>query len=257
VNPAVDRAVARPLVYNMGQRVHPFNFGDPVLPMPYSDEGAAIEVSASLVDATQISFSGYVVNGLKGGQGGVDFFASRDHLDNNRNPAVGGRLAIGGQYLRLGGSVMGGRFNTEDGTGPLNESMEYIIFGADVTVRWEDIFRAQLEYVQRNSDRLGNVPETRLFEETVAGGFGQAELLVSRRHAMSLFFRYDTQVHQSLLPPLGSPLPTGDFRLDRLTYGVNWSLPGGSLLMVNLEQWNLPLQLDNVNVFGVRWAGTF
>ncbi len=39
-NPGVYRTVSRPLIFNMGQRVLDGVIGDPVLPMPYADEGS-------------------------------------------------------------------------------------------------------------------------------------------------------------------------------------------------------------------------
>ena len=33
--------------------------------------------------------------------------------------------------------------------------------------------------------------------------------------------------------------------------------PGGSNLMLNHEHWLMPHQLDNVDVFGVRWVGAY
>jgi hypothetical protein len=38
---------------------------------------------------------------------------------------------------------------------------------------------------------------------------------------------------------------------------LNWTLPGGSLLMVNHEHWFLPGNFRDIDVLGVRWAAAF
>lgn len=257
VNPSVYRTVTKPLIYNMGQQVRRFDLGDPVLPMPYADEGAVAELSAPLFEGTTATFDAYLVNGLRGAGFGVDFFGSREYVDNNRSPALGGRLAIGSKHLRLGTSVTGGRFNVDEGTGTLREGMDYLIYGADAVFRWQDILRLQFEYAQRDADRLGNIPAPTMFREHISGCYAEAEMLVSRCWQLSLLARYDAQSRCSPLPPPGSSLTTGDFSTERFTYGLNWTLPGGSLLMVNHEHWFLPGNFSDIDVLGVRWAAAF
>jgi mono/diheme cytochrome c family protein len=257
VNPGVDRAVSPPLIYNMGQRVYPNNIGDPVLPMPYSDEGASMNLTLPLSKTTSVTLNSYALNGLEGNNSGIDFYQSRDYVDNNRWPAVGGRLTLNGQYMRFAASVMGGRFNGDNGAGPQNEGLNYLIFGGDAQFRWKDVFRLQFEFAQRQSDRYGGTPTPTVFSERVWGYYLEGELLIWRKRHISLFARYDWQMHDSPLPVLGSQIATGDFIVDRITYGVNWTLPGGSLLMINDEIWNFPQGIGAANVLGVRWAATF
>jgi mono/diheme cytochrome c family protein len=257
VNPGVDRAVSQPLIYNMGERIYPNSIGDPVLPMPDADEGASLNISFPIHKSINVTFNSYIVNGLEGNNTGIDFYESRDYVDNNRWPAAGGRITVGGSMLRLGTSVMGGRFNGDLGAGPDNAGLNYLLFGADLTFHWKDIFRLQFEYAQRNSDRYGGTPQPTVFSERVEGYYLESELQISRKHHISLFGRYDWQLHGSRLPVPGSQITSSDFIVDRLTYGVNWTLPGGSLLMANHEIWNLPQGLGTANVFGVRWAATF
>jgi cytochrome c553 len=259
VNPGVDRAVSRPLIYNMGQRVDPFSIGDPVLPMPYCDEGASLNLSAPLGCNWNTTFNAYAVNGLEGNNAGIDFYESRDYVDNNRWPAVGGRATIGGEHLRLGCSVMGGRFNPDTGAGPQQDGLGYLIFGADAAYHWKDVFRMQFEFAQRNTDHFGTLPnnsQAALFTEHVSGYYLEAELLVWRKKHVSLFARYDSQFRDYPLPA-ASLAAAGGFGVNRFTYGVNWTLPGGSLLMINHEYWDLPQPLGATNVVGVRWAATF
>lgn len=259
-NPGVYRTVSMPLIYNMGERVYatslsPGPLGYPVLPMPYSDTGANLSIGLPIAENATATFDAYLVNGLRGSSNGVDYVLTRQQYYGNNRPAGGGRVTIGGQHLRLGASVTGGSFNTSAGT-PANLALNYLIFGADATFRWKDRLRVQFEYAQRNSDRLGAVPAN-LFTERIGGMYLEGELLVSRHLNMSLLARYDSQSTQSLLPPPGSTLATGSFTVERFTYGVNFTLPGGSLLMVNNENWFLPRGLGNVDILGVRWAATF
>ncbi len=257
VNPGVDRAVSKPLIFNMGERVHPNDIGDPVLPMPYASEGASLNMAFSVSDSINVTVNSYVINGLEGSDFGISFYSSRDYLDNNHWPAAGGRVTIGGTDLRLGASISGGRFNSDAGSGPQNSGLNYAIFGADAVYHWKDILRVQFEYAQRQSERYDATVTPTVFSEHVSGFYLESELLVFRERHISLFARYDWQFHDSPLPVLGSQITTGSFGVERYTYGVNWTLPGGSLLMINHEIWNLPQVLGTENVFGIRWAATF
>ncbi len=260
VNPGVDRAVARPLIYNMGQRVNQNDIGDPVLPMPYCDQGASINLAGPVGCNLNSTFNAYVVNGLKGSTEGISFFQSRDYSDNNPWPAGGGRATIGGERLRFGCSLMGGRFDSYPGFNPQQGSLNYVIFGADATYHWEDVLRVQFEFAQRNSDRFDTLPgnaQASVFTERVSGFYLEAELLVLRQEKVSLFARFDEQYHDSPLPVLGSQVAASSFGVTRVTLGVNWTLPGGSLLMVNGEHWDLPNPLGHADVLGMRWAATF
>jgi hypothetical protein len=80
---------------------------------------------------------------------------------------------------------------------------------------------------------------------------------LSRIYRINFLARYDSQSRSSLATVPESDLPTGNFTVRRFTYGINWTLPGGSLLMVNHEHWMMPHELHNVDVLGVRWAVTF
>ena len=113
----------------------------------------------------------------------------------------------------------------------------------------------QFEYAQRDTDTFVNLPGQLLSLDRVGGSYVEGELLVSRKYKLSLLSRFDTQSRHSLTP-LGG-MPTGSFNVSRFTYGVNHVLPGGSLLMLNVEHWFLPNPLQDIDVLGVRWAATF
>jgi hypothetical protein len=263
VNPGVFRTVSKPLIFNMGMRAIDSQLGDPVLPMPYSDEGANLNIALPLNDSITATWNGYVVNGLQGDADGINFDASQSYVDNNRSPALGSRLTIGNQYLKLGGSITGGRFADFPNASPLNSGQSYLIFGGDVTFRYQDLVRIQCEYAQRDTDRsldssvLPFLTSPIINREAVGGGYVEAEVMTLRKYKISTLVRFDKQDRHALAPPPGSSLPSGSFGVSRFTWGFNWTMPGGSLLMVNHEIWFMPKELPTVNVVGFRWATTF
>ena len=163
VNPGTYRTVSTPLIFNMGQRVFNNTFGDPVLPMPYSDTGVNLNLDFPLGDfgtgPITASTDSYLVNGLEGSSNGIDFLQSRSLLDNNNRVAGGGRVTVGDPYIRVGASFMTGRFDNPTDpavpSGPLN----YQIYGFDVQARYKRLFRCQIEYARRDTDRVGFLAE--------------------------------------------------------------------------------------------------
>src|SRR4029077_16651524 len=70
-NPGLYRTVSTPLIFNMGQRIFNQDLGDPVLPMPYADEGINFNLDVPLCDLGTGTITGtadmYMINGLEGG----------------------------------------------------------------------------------------------------------------------------------------------------------------------------------------------
>jgi cytochrome c2 len=256
-NPAAYRTVSTPLIFNMGQRVQQANIGDPVLPMPYADQGALLNCSLPIGEKLNATFDSYVVNGLRGNSTGIDFYQSRNYVDNNKEPAVGGRVTFGGQWVRFGSSITSGRFNDDTGSGPHAQGLYYKIYGIDVTARYKDVLRFQFEYAQRDSDRIVALPGMLISRERIGGLYFEGEVRLFKKPRISFLMRYDMLNRDSVLPPPGSTLAGGDFSVTRTTYGLNTTLPGSSLLMLNLEQWRLPNPLHNLDVLGIRWVTTF
>jgi hypothetical protein len=257
VNPGVYRTVTPPLIYNMGQVVRYVDIGDTVLPMPFANQGAVLKSGAGLIGNVDATLDTYVINGLQGGDAGIDFYLSRNYVSNNKAPTVGGRCTVGNQYVRVGASLMSGRFNDQSGSGPLNQGLYYRIFGGDFTARYQDFIRFQFEYASRNDNVLTFVPVEQIAGERFSGYYFEGEVRVLRKPRISLLARYDTLNRDSPFAPIGSSLSTGTFGVKRITYGINATLAGGSLLMINYEQWRLPLGLPQVNLFAIRWAATF
>lgn len=257
VNPGVYRTVAKPLIFTMGQRVFPTDIGDPVLPMPYADQGADFNLAVPLRGTNTATFDAYVVNGLRGNATGIDFYQSRLYVDGNKEPAAGTRVTLGNQFVRLGSSLTAGRFNDDLGSGPRNQALYYRIYGFDLQAHYENLWRLQFEYADRDTDRIVNLPGLLLAREHISGLYVEGEARLRKTSKLSVLGRYDTLYHRAALPPPGSVLTTGRFDVMRTTLGLNYQLAGNSLLMVNWEHWHLPGNLPNQEVYGVRWAATF
>lgn len=255
VNPGVYRTVSRPLMFNMGQRVFDEELGDPVLPMPYSDEGAVLSFVLPLWDDVSSSIETYAVNGLQG-QSSINFDDSRNYNDNNTTPALGGRWTISNSNLRLGSSLISGQYAPRGGVGPDASRLAFLIAGADLTWRLDDVLRVQAEYARRNTNTYYEFNDE-YGRDHVSGCYVESELLLSREARVSLLGRWDQQSQAYAFNDPDAGRPGNNFTVNRLTYGVNWTLPGGSLLMFNIEHWNLPQSLPDMNVVGVRWAASF
>ena len=261
VNPSLYYTVSKPLIFNMGQRIFNDDLGQPVLPMPYADEGVNLNLGIPLAEIgtgpITATLDGYVVNGLAGADGGLDFEQSRDLVDNNHRVAGGGRITLGGQNIRAGASITSGRFN-DPAEGAFAGGLNYLIYGVDLQAHYKDLLRFQVEYARRQSDRfdeLGRGPE--LFSEKVDGYYLEVEVRPWEKSRLSLLGRYDRLCRNSPLPPQESTLTTGSFNVQRFTWGINVVLWRQSLLMFNHERWCLPNPLHNQDVFGVRYVITF
>ncbi len=237
VHPGALRTVSPPLMYNMGRRAGPIFPLQPVINMPYSDEGANLHLRYPLPTCCDWSatFDFYAVNGLQ--VGGPDvFFFSRSYRDNNSNTAVGGRATIGSTKLRFGGSVASGEQQNE-----LFPIQTYKLAGADVTLRWEDTLRAYYEYAIREEAPFPGA------ESIVYGNLVETELLLLSDPKISLLARYDTLDHSGIL---------GEQFIERITWGLNFGLYGGSFLIVNHEHWRFDSR-PSIDIFGLRWTNAF
>ena len=262
-NPSLYRTVSTPLIFNMGQRVSAADLGDPVLPMPYADEGVNLNLDVPLADVCTgpitATVDAYLVNGLAGKASGIDFLESRDLVDNNNKVAGGGRLTLGGPYVRAGASITSGRFSDSGGPpGSPAGRLDYLIYGFDVQAHYKNLFRFQFEYARRDSDRFDVVRNgAEMFSEKVDGYYLEAEGRPWEKSPVSLLVRYDFLGRRSPLPPGRSTLLAGDFNVQRFTWGINVELWRQSLLMFNHEHWFLPDPLHSSDVFGVRYVITF
>jgi hypothetical protein len=243
-HPGVYRTLTNPLMFNMGRRV----FGNvgpprqPVLPLPNADEGVNLHTKVSLFDDSFATLDLYGVNGLQevSFAPGSVFFTSRSYTDNNSQPAVGGRVTVGNQLVRCGGSMMTGEYQNYGDPRRL-----YQVSGVDLTARYKDFARFYFEYAIRSEDAVGG-PGLR---NTVYGTVTEAEIRLLNRPRIGLLGRYDTLRYRDTYGPNAD--------INRFTWGLTAVLPGGSLLIVNHEHWLFPAPQDDVDVVGARWVVTF
>jgi len=237
VHPGELRTVSPPMMFNMGRRVGPIFPFQPVLNMPYADEGANLHLRKQLGTCYDLSatFDVYAVNGLQGGGPDV-FFASRSYRDNNSNLAVGGRATFGNQKLKIGGSVASGEMQFDGLT-----LQNYKLAGGDVSFRWGEKLRAYYEYAIRDENPFPG------FENTIYGNLVELEVMLWDDPQISVVTRYDTLDHRGDL---------GDQTIERFTWGLNFGLYGGSLLIVNHEHWNFKDRSD-IDIMGIRWTVAF
>lgn len=258
-HPGAFHTVTRPLMYNMGQNVHRRNLGSPLLPMPYADEGLNAHLRVTPADGVTALWDVYVVNGLQGNNSGVNFYQSRDYVDNNREPAIGTRFSIGNRSLRAGVSFMSGQHNTiaEATPPPLDQVLNYNIFGADLSARYDDWLRIQAEYAVRTTDTFVFDGMPRRADEELDGFYVECGVRPCDETPIEFVVRYDTLDRKGNAPVPGSVLTSSQHRVSRVTSGVSITLPGSSVLRLNHEYWHLPDQLENEHVYAARWIATF
>ena len=268
VNPGVYRTVSAPLIFNMGQRAREGAIGDVVLPMPYSDEGAVLNLWSGLFDTAggdtfSTSADIYLVNGLIGdGSSGINYDESRQLLDNNGRPAFGTRLTMGLSNLRAGVSYMTGRYNDlHDVTTPNVPGLNYNLYGIDLMYNHKDLIRFQTEFAARCNDKALIDSSTDTFNgltgDGVYGWYAELELKAREGGMASLLGRFDYMGRSNSLPPDESPITSGSYHVLRYTGGINFRLYGNSLLMLNYERWEFPQGLNASNIFGIRYNITF
>ncbi len=161
-DPANHRTSDKPLPYDMGRMLRLRDFNMSILPAPYVDNGLELRGTIGLGEVADLDYAAYVIGGLRGGADAtdVDFVQSRSpalyFVDNNSQPTVGGRLALGIQLgeigrLRVGGSAMYGTYDP-------NNELDILVLGADLVLKIER-WVLRMEYlVRRTRMALGADP---------------------------------------------------------------------------------------------------
>jgi hypothetical protein len=225
--------------------------------MPYADEGVMASATLPLFAEVNATLDFYGVNGL---QGSTDldlgsWFQSRDYVDNNTEPAVGGRATIGNKYLRAGGSLMTGRYNENSLQAAVPETLDYKIYGADLVARYEDWVRIQVEWARRDNDAFDFFAAA-VGRESIQGTVIEGEFKLWEKPKISAVVRYDDQQRTDGPPRFGTPIVSPEVSVYRFTYGLNVAL-GPSTLMINHERWKVPDPLNDVDVLAIRWVAAF
>src|ERR1700753_4362679 len=161
-DPANHRTADKPLPYDMGRmlRLREFNLG--VLPAPYVDQGLEINGTHWFGDAVQLDYALHAIGGLRANENDldVDFIQSRSvyYIDNNSEPAIGGRVALtfnvsDDVLFTLGGSGMMGHLDPE-------RKHAYWIAGSDFYLRlWKLDLHAEY-LVRRTTYAVGSDPNS-------------------------------------------------------------------------------------------------
>jgi hypothetical protein len=162
-DPANHRTSDKPLPYDMGRmlRMREYNMG--ILPSPYVDQGLEINGTHWFGGVVQLDYAAYALGGLRANQDDADLDWSQSrssyYVDNNSEPALGGRLALTFDVsdlvmFTLGGSAMAGHHDPD-------RERSYIIAGVDLYMRI-DIIDVRAEYLIRRQEMpLGDDPDSR------------------------------------------------------------------------------------------------
>jgi hypothetical protein len=255
-DPANHRANSKPLPYDMGRMLRRTEWNMSILPAPYVDNGLEINGTQWIGDDVQIDYAAYVVSGFKGANDALDFdfVASRSgslyYVDNNSEPAGGGRLALTinfSDYISgtLGASFMYGHYD------PAAE-LEYHIAGADLYLRFDEL-AIRVEYLLRRTEfAVGSDPETRFRYEFdpannffVKDGF-YAEAEYPFTDWLELFYRIDGMRRVGNVATT-SPLRSTSAIL-RNTLCLNLVVERGLRLKISGEYWDFSDFEDDIAV---------
>jgi hypothetical protein len=265
-DPANHRTADKPLPYDMGRmlRMREYNLG--VLPAPYVDQGLEVNGTHWFGDAVQLDYAVHAIGGLRAGQNDldVDFIQSRSsyYIDNNSEPALGGRLAVtlnlsDDALVTLGGSGMTGHLDPK-------RQRSYWIVGTDVYLRlWT--FDLHAEYLMRRTEMaLGDNPDAVFRYGPDARGhyanfflkdgfYVEGTMPVSKR--LELVARFDGLRRLGNLT-LNSPLRSRRSAMLRYTAGVNVILEGSVRLKFSGEYYDFSDFRDDVT-FNAGVAAAF
>jgi hypothetical protein len=164
-DPANHRANSKPLPYDMGRMLRRVEWNMSILPSPYVDNGLEVNGTQWFGDDVQLDYAAYLVSGFKGNNEALDldYIQSRSgslyYVDNNTEPAIGGRVALTLALAEevnttIGASLMWGHYD------PIR-TLEYALGGLDVYVRVGDLSLRAEYLIRRTEFAPGSEPEKR------------------------------------------------------------------------------------------------
>lgn len=241
-DPANHRSATKPLPYAMGRMLRRDEYNLAVLPEPYPDNGIELFGTVRGGDLLELAYSLYAVAGLKGSAaaGDLDFIQSRIEYfaDNNRTPAVGGRLALSfpnlpltaWRWFSIGASGMYGHY---DEAGELY----YLLGGLDLYTRFDRI-NLRGEVLFRRTE-IPDAPD--LYRQALQDHFVQREGFYGQVDGpLTSWFEWLVRVDgfRRAGPLLvNSPLEDVDSNILRYTVGANLLPTTGIKLKINYELW--------------------
>jgi hypothetical protein len=246
-DPANHRASSKPLPYDMGRMLRKDDWNLGVLPAPYVDNGVELSGSHWFGRDVQLGYAAYVVSGLKGSAAGfdVDFVESRSgslyYVDNNSEPAVGGRVSatanLGpGVSVSVGASAMAGRYDRD-------ATLGYQVGGVDVFARLGRLVMRGEYLFRRTEFARGERPEERFRYAFLDPGksfsskdgfYVEAELPLWP--ALEVFARLDGLGRRGNVAATSAL--RSESRVFRTTAGANWSIVRGLRLKLSAEVWD-------------------
>jgi hypothetical protein len=242
-DPANHYLSDKPLIYDMGRMLRSREWNQGVLPSPFPDNGVEIDGTHWFGTALQFDYAVWAVSGFKADQAAFDIDFQQSHtsyyIDNNAEPAVGGRL---GATFRLGSSsdlTLGasGQYGHLDP----NRKISYAIVGSDLSLRI-DRTDLRLEYlIRREQVNEDNPAALRYDVNGSAGDFfvkqgGYAELKVPLTSDVYLIGRFDGMYRVGNLPKL-SPLSDRS-SVTRYTLGTMFAFTTGLRAKISGELWD-------------------
>ena len=246
-DPANHRANSKPLPYDMGRMLRRQEWNMSILPAPYVDNGLQLSGTQWFGESTQLDYAAYVVSGLKGNDDAfdVDFVQSRSgslyYVDNNSEPAVGGRIGVTVSpttytSITLGASAMYGHY---DPSGELS----YFIGGLDLYVRLDALVLRGEYLLRRTEFAVGSDPEARFrfaFEDPDRNFFIKDGFYIETEYPftswLEAFYRFDGMRRTGNVPR-ASPLSSVSGVL-RHTVGANVLLRRGVRIKLSAEAWD-------------------
>ncbi|MBI4816754.1 MAG: hypothetical protein HY791_10875 [Deltaproteobacteria bacterium] len=245
-DPANHKTNSKPLPYDMGRMLRLREWNMSVMPSPYVDNGLEVNGTRWFGEDVQLDYAAYVVSGFKGNDAGLDldFIQSRSgslyYVDNNSEPAVGGRIAltvVAGEDVNATAGISA-TYGHYDPSGEL----EYLIAGADLYLRLADLnFRA--EYLIRKTEYAVGPEPTERFRyafDLENNFFSKDGFYVEAEYPLGdgfdLIGRFDGLRRNGNVPS-SSPLSRRSAVL-RYTLGVNIQVERGMRLKLSGEAWD-------------------
>ena len=240
-DPTSHRSVSKPLIYDMGRmgyygRGH-FNLG--VVPQPYVDTGVVFYGQIWPTEAMQIWYGAYVVAGMRG-QNDIDFTAMRSapFVDNNREPAGGGRLSLtlSGSNpeapfkdFSLGASGMYGRYDPD-------HQRAYTALGVDTSLRVGPVtVRGEAALM-----RIELVPDPSLYRYKLIDTYlDKGGFFVELEHPlfgrMALLYRFDNLFRKGDTLTTSDPNLSPDSQIWRYTQALQVTLSDSMYTKISYE----------------------
>jgi hypothetical protein len=159
-DPANHMTSDKPLPYDMGRMLRRLDWNEGILPAPWVDNG--IEIAGThFFPAAQLDYAIYAVMGPKAGVDATDFdfvqsrAPEQYYVDNNSEPAVGGRLSGAFELgetdtMTLGVSAMAGHYDPD-------RKLTFAIAGGDFVYRHGNVF-LRAEYLIRRTEMAVDDP---------------------------------------------------------------------------------------------------